>query len=104
MSARKLSVVVPAYNEATRLPLSLERIIAYLDGSGVDYELLVVDDGSSDETATGAGAGLAPLGARGRVLRNAENLGKGASVRRGMLAARGARVLFSDADLSAPIE
>ena len=47
---------------------------------------------------------LAPLGPRARVLRNSENLGKGASVRRGMLAARGARVLFSDADLSAPIE
>jgi dolichyl-phosphate beta-glucosyltransferase len=104
MNAPKLSVVIPAYNEAARLPPSLQRIIAYLDGTGVDYELLVVDDGSSDETATVAEAVLAPLGERGRVLRNPGNLGKGASVRRGMLAARGARVLFSDADLSAPIE
>src|SRR4029453_16349964 len=104
MNAPKLSVVIPAYNEAVRLPPSLQRITAYLDGNGADYELLVVDDGSSDETAAVAEAVLAPLGERGRVLRNPENLGKGASVRRGMLAARGARVLFSDADLSAPIE
>ncbi len=104
MNAPKLSVVIPAYNEAVRLPPSLERIVAYLDGAGTDYELLVVDDGSTDDTAAAAEAALAPLGARGRVLRNPRNLGKGASVRRGMLAARGARVLFSDADLSAPIE
>src|SRR4029450_10553166 len=104
MSAPTLSVVIPAYNEAVRLPPSLERVMAYLNGTGVDYELLVVDDGSSDGTAAAAEAVLAPLGERGRVLRNAQNLGKGTSVRRGMLAARGARVLFSDADLSAPIE
>jgi dolichyl-phosphate beta-glucosyltransferase len=104
MSSPQLSVVIPAYNEFVRLPPSLERIVAYLDERGVDYELLVVDDGSTDGTAAAAEAVLAPLGARGRVLRNPQNLGKGASVRRGMLAARGARVLFSDADLSAPID
>jgi dolichyl-phosphate beta-glucosyltransferase len=104
MSSPTLSVVIPAYNEAVRLPPSLARIAAYLDGTGVDYELLVVDDGSTDGTAVAAEAALAPLGGRGRVLRNDQNVGKGASVRRGMLAARGARVLFSDADLSAPIE
>lgn len=104
MNSPKLSVVIPAYNEAGRLPASLERIIGYLDTRIVDYELLVVDDGSSDETASVAEAIVSRLGERGRVLRNPQNLGKGASVRRGMLAARGARVLFSDADLSAPIE
>jgi dolichyl-phosphate beta-glucosyltransferase len=104
MSRIDLSVVIPAYNEAERLPRSLERILAYLEGEGRNFEVLVVDDGSSDGTADAAEALLGYLGARGRVLRNPVNLGKGASVRRGMLAARGARVLFTDADLSAPIE
>jgi dolichyl-phosphate beta-glucosyltransferase len=104
MNSPKLSIVIPAYNEAGRLPATLERIIAYFDTRSVDYELLVVDDGSSDETPAVAEAIVGRLGERGRVLRNPQNLGKGASVRRGMLAARGARVLFSDADLSAPIE
>jgi dolichyl-phosphate beta-glucosyltransferase len=104
MNSPKLSIVIPAYNEAGRLPASLDRIIDYFDAREVDYELLVVDDGSSDDTAGVAEAIVGRLGERGRVLRNPQNLGKGASVRRGMLAARGKRVLFSDADLSAPIE
>ncbi|HKA28922.1 MAG TPA: dolichyl-phosphate beta-glucosyltransferase [Candidatus Binatia bacterium] len=104
MSRVTTSIVVPAYNEVRRLPPSLERILEYAEARGCDFEVLVVDDGSTDGTAEAAAAVLARLGERGRVLRNPENLGKGASVRRGMLAARGARVLFSDADLSAPIE
>ena len=104
MSRIVTSVVIPAYNEASRLPPSLARVVEYLEARGTCFEVLVVDDGSSDGTAEAAAAVLAPLGERGRVLRNPTNLGKGASVRRGMLAARGARVLFSDADLSAPIE
>ena len=99
-----LSVVVPAYNEAQRLPPSLLRIREYLEQRGGEFEILVVDDGSTDGTPAAAEAILAPLGPRGRVLRNPHNLGKGASVRRGMLAARGTHVLFSDADLSTPIE
>ncbi len=104
MKSCDLSIVIPAYNEAKRLPATLIRIMEYLEARGADYELLVVDDGSTDGTPAMAEAVLAPLGDRARVLRNPENLGKGASVRRGMLAARGARVLFSDADLSTPIE
>jgi dolichyl-phosphate beta-glucosyltransferase len=104
MNSPKLSIVIPAYNEAGRLPATLERIIAYFETRSADYELLVVDDGSSDDTAAVAEAIVSRLGERGRVLRNPQNVGKGASVRRGMLAARGTRVLFSDADLSAPIE
>src|SRR5262249_55990579 len=100
MSRVTTSIVVPAYNEVRRLPPSLERILEYAEARGCDFEVLVVDDGSTEAAA----AVLARLGERGRVLRNPKNLGKGASVRRGMLAARGARVLFSDADLSAPIE
>ena len=104
MKALDLTIVVPAFNEVGRLPGSLARIRAYLEGRGCAFEILVIDDGSSDGTGEAAEAILAPLGEHGRVLRNPQNLGKGASVRRGMLAARGARVLFSDADLSTPIE
>lgn len=104
MNRVQTSIVVPAFNEVQRLPPSLERIIAYVRERGGSCEIIVVDDGSQDGTADAAAAVLAPLGEYGRVLRNPTNLGKGASVRRGMLAACGARVLFTDADLSAPIE
>ena len=94
-----LSVVVPAYNERARLPPTLRRIGAYLGGRA--HEIVVVDDGSTDGTAEAAhAAGVERL----VVLRNEGNRGKGYAVRRGMLAARGARRLMSDADLSTPIE
>ncbi|PYQ51283.1 MAG: hypothetical protein DMF78_13695 [Acidobacteria bacterium] len=96
MSDPELSVVIPAYNEALRLPPTLEKIRRHLDGSS--YEVLVVDDGSRDDTALRAQA------AGARVVRNEGNRGKGYSVRRGMLLARGARRLMCDADLSTPIE
>jgi dolichyl-phosphate beta-glucosyltransferase len=93
--------VIPAFNEATRLPFTLARLIEYLDASGPSpYEILVVDDGSRDDTAACAQA----AGAAVRVLRNSKNRGKGYSVRRGMLEARGERLLMSDADLSTPID
>jgi dolichyl-phosphate beta-glucosyltransferase len=104
MRSPALSVVVPAYNEAKRLPPSLQLITEYLEQRGGEFEIVVVDDGSTDGTPAVAEAILAPLGECARVLRNPSNLGKGASVRCGMLAARGSRVLFSDADLSTPIE
>jgi dolichyl-phosphate beta-glucosyltransferase len=94
----RLSVVIPAYNEAERLPATLERVRAYLEGRGEDYEIVVVDDGSADATAARAAA------AGVRVVRNDGNRGKGYSVRRGMLLATGARRLMTDADLSTPIE
>jgi dolichyl-phosphate beta-glucosyltransferase len=96
VSDPELSVVIPAYNEAQRLPPTLEKIRRHLDGSS--YELVVVDDGSRDDTARRAEA------AGARVVRNEGNRGKGYSVRRGMLLARGARRLMTDADLSTPIE
>lgn len=97
----ELSVVIPAYNEAERLGPSLERVAGYLGERGAEYEILVVDDGSTDGTAAVA-AGYEDRGVR--VLRQPRNLGKGAAVRRGVLASRGRRVLVSDADLSTPIE
>ena len=98
-----LSVVIPAYDERRRLPATLEEILDYLGHRRCGFEIILVDDGSRDGTAELAGELLRPLGDRGRVLRHETNLGKGASVRRGMLAARGERILFSDADLSTPI-
>jgi len=101
MSTPALSVVIPAFNEAERLPRTLGRVRAYLDARGTPYEVVVVDDGSQDRTAERA---LESGGPHATVLRNEGNRGKGYSVRRGMLAARGQRRLMTDADLSTPIE
>jgi len=98
-----LSVVIPAYNETARLEPTLRRVIDYCRAHHPDFEILVVDDGSTDGTpelveriaAEERGVKLIALGA---------NRGKGAAVRSGMLAARGREVLFSDADLATPIE
>ena len=98
-----LSLVVPAYDEADRLPPSLERIRAYLDGSGEEYEVIVVDDGSSDCTAEVAERSAASW-PQLQVLRLTENIGKGGAIRAGMLRARGDQRAFSDADLSTPID
>jgi len=96
-----LSVVVPAYNEETRLGPSLETIIGYLETRRAGWELIVVDDGSSDRTVSVAKAnGHSNL----RLIELGVNQGKGAAVRRGVLESRGCLVLVSDADLSTPIE
>lgn len=96
-----LSIVIPAYNEASRLGRSLDRIVEYLGARDGDWEVLVVDDGSADDTAALA-EGFPD--ARVRTLRLARNRGKGAALRAGVLASRGERVLLTDADLSVPIE
>jgi len=96
--------VIPAFDEARRLPGSLRAALAFLDAHGQPFEVIVVDDGSRDDTAGVATRSLAPLGGRGRVLRLAPNRGKGAAVRTGVLAALGEHVLVSDADLSTPLE
>jgi len=102
-SAPELSIIIPSYNEEARLPTTLERIAAYLAKSGRTTEVLVVDDGSKDRTAAVA-AEFRPKIPALRVLSNGVNRGKGFSVRHGMLEALGNIVLFTDADLSAPIE
>jgi dolichyl-phosphate beta-glucosyltransferase len=96
-----LSVVIPAFNEEARLGSTLERVATYLERRRGAFEVLVVDDGSSDRTAEIASA----FGERGvRLIRLPENRGKGAALRAGVLASRGERVLLCDADLSTPIE
>jgi dolichyl-phosphate beta-glucosyltransferase len=98
-----LSIVIPAYNEERRLPQTLDSIFAYLQGRPYRAEVIVVDDGSSDGTAEVVNAAREKYPEL-RLLSNEGNRGKGFSVRHGMLDARGEIALFSDADLSTPIE
>ena len=99
MSEPFLSIVIPAYNEARCIAGSLEAIQKYVRDKGFSAETIVVDDSSTDNTAEIA-SGHAGI----RLLRNPRNRGKGFSVRHGVLEARGQLILFTDADLSAPIE
>lgn len=99
-----LSIVVPAYNEAARLGATLRTILDYLQQTKVDAELIVVDDGSDDDTAGVAEAAFHGFAAVStEVIRYEANRGKGYAVRTGLLAARANIALFSDADLSTPI-
>jgi glycosyltransferase involved in cell wall biosynthesis len=95
-----VSIVVPAFNEAARIGNSIKKIDAFMRRSALSFELIVVDDGSADGTVDVVGRsrveGL-------RVVRNDRNRGKGYAVRHGVLSATGKYVLFTDADLSAPI-
>lgn len=101
---RSISIIIPAYNEQTRLPATLRRVTQYLqEGHWEFHEILVVDDGSRDATAA-AVTSFANTNANVFLLSNPGNKGKGYSVRHGMLKARGEWRLFSDADLSTPIE
>jgi glycosyltransferase involved in cell wall biosynthesis len=96
-----VSIVVPAYNEAQRIGESIKKIDAFVRASPLSFELIVVDDGSRDDTA----ATVSKSQTKGlRLVRNEQNHGKGYTVRQGVLAASGEYVLFTDADLSAPIE
>ncbi|HEX8142955.1 MAG TPA: dolichyl-phosphate beta-glucosyltransferase [Pyrinomonadaceae bacterium] len=99
-----ISIIVPAYNEAVRLGKSLGTILDYLNERGGASELIVVDDGSSDETARVAEESLADAGrVRAQVISVRPNRGKGHAVRAGLLAASSPIALFTDADLSTPI-
>jgi len=96
-----ISIVVPAFNEAGRIGNSIRKIDAFIRQSQLSFECIVVDDGSVDDTAEivrqSQVEGL-------RLVQNGRNRGKGYTVREGVLAASGKYVLFTDADLSAPIE
>jgi len=96
-----VSIVVPAFNEAHRIGDSISKIDAFMRQAPFWCELIVVDDGSTDNTA----AVVKEVPAKGlHLVRNNENHGKGYTVRQGVLAAKGKYVLFTDADLSAPID
>jgi glycosyltransferase involved in cell wall biosynthesis len=102
-SAPELSIVVPSFNEERRLPPTLESIAKYIQEKRPNTEVIVVDDGSTDGTAAVAESWRDRI-SRLRVVSNGRNRGKGFSVRHGSLEACGDIVLFTDADLSAPIE
>ena len=103
MTKPDLSVVIPAYNEAQRLPDTLKVIYNYLLTQKFSWEIVVSDDGSTDQTLEIALA-FKPDEKRIRVVEGPKNMGKGAATRRGMLAADGKYRLFTDADNSTPIE
>jgi glycosyltransferase involved in cell wall biosynthesis len=100
-----LSIVVPAFDEQQRLGDSLARIVDYVNSEKLSAEVIVVDDGSDDRTAEIAEKELAlHPNAASRVIRYPQNRGKGFAVRTGLLAATADIALFTDADLSTPIE
>jgi dolichyl-phosphate beta-glucosyltransferase len=102
-AALHLSIVIPAYNEETRIGATVSRMLSYFDTQGFRYEILVVDDGSADRTREVVAATAAEH-ENVRILSYEDNRGKGHAVRYGMMQARGDYVLFSDADLATPIE
>jgi dolichyl-phosphate beta-glucosyltransferase len=101
--APELSIIIPAYNEETRIVPTLESIAAFLHSSRIPAEVLVVDDGSHDGTARCVEEMVKSFPLL-RLIRNPGNRGKGYSIRHGFAESRGRRVLLTDADLSTPIE
>jgi len=99
----RLSLIIPAYNEAGRIGATVEHVCTYLDAQRYDWEVVVVIDGDSGGAAAEAGAAAGGR-ANVRVLTNEVNRGKGFSVRRGFAAASGERLVFIDADLSLPVD
>jgi dolichyl-phosphate beta-glucosyltransferase len=98
------SAVIPAFNEAARIGESLRLTVDYLARFSPESELIVINDGSTDDTGAVAREALAPAKIRNRLLENFPNRGKGAAVRKGLLAAEKPIGLFFDADLSTPLE
>lgn len=101
-----LSIVIPAYNESARIAKTLREVLSYLDEQPAGGEIIVVDDGSKDDTAAVSEATIAAHPRRrseGRVIRVEPNRGKGNAVRTGLLEARNNVAAFFDADLSMPI-
>ncbi|MEQ1764886.1 MAG: dolichyl-phosphate beta-glucosyltransferase [Pyrinomonadaceae bacterium] len=100
-----VTIVIPAFEEQDRLGTSLEKIVSYLRSSKIHAEIIVVDDGSNDETAASAEVYLSSVDdIDTKVIRYEQNRGKGYAVKTGLLAAAADIALFSDADLSTPIE
>lgn len=97
------SIIIPAYNESARICGTLEKILAFVRSQGWSAEIIVVNDGSTDGTSLIV-QGYAARHPNLRIIENPGNRGKGYSVRNGMLHATGEILLFSDADLSTPIE
>src|SRR5689334_19653418 len=102
MDAIQYSIVIPAYNERERIASALDKVLAYIAQQEWNAEVLVVNDGSRDNTSDIVQE-YARANPAVRVVENPGNRGKGYSVRNGMMSARGGVLLFTDADLSSPI-
>jgi dolichyl-phosphate beta-glucosyltransferase len=98
-----VSLVIPAYNEEDRIGKSLEQIFLFCNALGEPYEVIIVDDGSTDETAASISRRFGDW-SQLKIVRQPERHGKGAAVQQGMLRGQGDYLFFSDADLSVPIE
>jgi dolichyl-phosphate beta-glucosyltransferase len=98
----RLSVIIPAYNEEKRIRPTLKDVKRYLDGQDYNWEVIVVNDGSTDQTAQVVNRIIANWD-NFRLIDNEKNKGKGGVVRQGMLAAKGRWRLFMDADNSTPV-
>src|SRR5688572_27854062 len=103
MPSRTVSIVIPAYNEAGRLPTTLEKIRRYADSHHEVREIVIVDDGSRDATAAVV-RDAAARDSRIQLVSYLPNAGKGYAIRRGIIEAQSELILISDADLSTPIE
>jgi dolichyl-phosphate beta-glucosyltransferase len=98
------SAVIPCFNEAARIGITIRATLGYLEKNSPQSELLIVNDGSTDETSTIAREALGEAPIETHLLENSPNCGKGAAVRKGLLGARRSIGLFFDADLSTPLE
>lgn len=102
-SIREISIIIPAYNESLRLGPTLHAIISYFEANAYRYEVIVVDDGSTDDTVSVVNS-FAQASSKVRLISYPDNKGKGYAVRTGMLTASFALLLTTDADLSTPID
>jgi len=99
----EISIVIPAYNEEKRIEKTLKKVYEYFKGKKVEFEIIVVDDGSNDKTVEIVEK-FSSDRKKIRILKHEKNMGKGAAVKTGILNAKGELILFTDADLSTPIE
>jgi len=99
----EISIVIPAYNEEKRIEKTLKKIYEYFKEKGVEFEIIIVDDGSKDKTVEIVER-FSLDKKEIRILKHEKNMGKGAAVKTGILNAKGELILFTDADLSTPIE
>jgi dolichyl-phosphate beta-glucosyltransferase len=99
----ELSIILPAYNEGKRIGVTIEKILDYFHSRNTSFEIIVVDDGSKDKGGE-IFEDFSKKYPKVKILRHRTNLGKGATVKTGILEAKGDYIFFSDADLSTPIE
>ena len=100
----KISLIIPAFNEENRIAKSIRSIGDFFSKKNWEFEIIVVDDGSRDKTVEVVNREWDKIGGTKKLLQNSANRGKGYSVRKGMLEATGDYLIFTDADLSSPIE